>query len=270
MFFLSDCTTMNQPFLVGDRLACSQVAQGHLAGLPWIPTLQSCCHWVQQLVVGKDPLSQQKASDIPAQLQFMSVCQWRNSRLSLSPAGCLCDRANPRWQPVPAAAAGASSCPLLKWPAAPGDSSGMLLTPSGDSAPSPAYAPTLPVWKRNCVSILWDVLIAPDAEFCAGFVQNPEISIVKLKAAVETKSGQCCVVGTSGGPTEHQSLSSKLLHLLIVPRFVLWLSLCGQVLSPGRFSCAAQYMTSQRGIAERQRVWRSGFHSCSDSFYEFG
>lgn len=48
--------------------------------------------------------------DVLAPFQFMSVCQWQNSQLFLSAAGYLSDRANPHWQPVPVATAGAS-CP---------------------------------------------------------------------------------------------------------------------------------------------------------------
>lgn len=50
-------------------------------------TLQSCCHRDQQLVVGKDHLSQQVVSDIQAKL---NLCQYAGDEIhnSILPQGC--------------------------------------------------------------------------------------------------------------------------------------------------------------------------------------
>lgn len=54
----------------------------------------------------------------------------------------------------------------------------------------------------------------PDDEFGAGFVQNPEISTVKLKAGGGDKLGERCQVWPAGRPADHRCLPPESLLML--------------------------------------------------------
>lgn len=208
MFFLQDCSRVSQPFLVIRGLTHSQVAQGNLAGPAWILTWQSCCHWVQWLVERPPEPADGLWHSNPT-LIYVSVPVTKFMIL-LQPCPA-CD-----WQGKSSLTASASShsrcfLPLLKWPAAPGDSSGILLTPAGGSALLPAYAMTPPGGKRNCVRTeshpqcaSWWIL----CWLCA----EPR-NIHSPTEVWGWKQNQFSAAWVAGGPIYHQTLSPELLRL---------------------------------------------------------